>query len=225
VFILPPPEARNWAQGEGFMQPPGEYDSLQAGSFESGELGIGDPKDFDYINGLRWISGWMDVENFSFYRLIYGQGLNPTHWYQIGEDQYDLVKQGALELWDTSELDGLYTLQLVVVDHDGIARIATQYVTVDNLKPEIEVIDPPQDETVRLSQVSNISFEVSVYDNVELSRVELYLDGRRKKTLTEAPFTFDIPITTSGVIEFSAKAFDLAGNESMSDVIHISVLE
>jgi len=225
VFMLPPPEARFWAQGEGIIQPPTEYDTLQVASSVHGDVGIENPKGFAYIHGLNWISGWMKVEDFSTFRLQYGRGLNPTHWYQIGEDHYELVEQGTLALWDTSNLDGLYALQLIVVDQDRIAQIATQYVTVDNLNPEIEVLDPQPEQEFHLSHDHSFIFEVSVIDNIGIARVELYLDGKRVDTKLEAPFAVQIPISRSGEIELIAKAYDLAGNESVSDVVSISILE
>jgi membrane peptidoglycan carboxypeptidase len=224
VFMIPPPEAWNWAEAEGLMQPPDEYDSI---TLDDGSKNIGfeSPEHFEYIRGRNWISGWMEVENLSHYRVLFGQGLNPTHWYQIGEDQGAPVERGILTLWDTSGLEGLYTLQLIVVDQEGIAQIATRYVTIDNVKPEILVKGPQPGETFHLSQHEYVFYEVAVTDNLGISRVEIYLDNKRIKTIFAAPFVIEIPITESGVVQISAIAYDLAGNESQSEVLKVSILD
>jgi len=225
VFMLLPPEARDWAQAKGIMGPTLEYDTLQDLPYENRAVGIDSPREFAYLTGKNWISGWMDVEDFSFYRLQYGQGLNPTHWYQIGEDHLEPVEHGVLTLWDTSALEGLYTLQLIVVDNDGIAQIATRFVTVDRSKPEIEVLTPQEGQEFSQSADRTIQFEVSVTDNIGISRVEMYLDGKKIGTIFDEPFRIQIPLSRSGTIRLNAKTVDFAGNVSQSEIVTLKILE
>jgi hypothetical protein len=223
VYFLDPPEVGAWGLGEGRGKPPIEYDSLPASSIRNEEVGIQNPENFDYIKGLFWITGWLKAENFSFYRLQYGFGLNPTHWYQIGEDRYDFIAEGELALWDTSELDGLVALQLLVVDKDGITQIATHYVTIDNELPTVAVLHPKDGATFFASEDKHIEFEVLVSDNIGISRVEFYLNEGRVGTRYEVPFSTRLSISEGEELELSATAYDLAGNESRSEVVRIEV--
>jgi len=51
---------------------------------------------------------------------------------QIGADSRSLLKEGILTEWDTSGLNGLYALQLLVVHSDNGITTATVMVTIKN---------------------------------------------------------------------------------------------
>jgi hypothetical protein len=116
--------------------------------------------------------------NFAFYRLEFGEGLNPSAWSQIGGDHYNQVDNNVLEFWDVRGLkDGLYTLQLTVVDQGQNFRRATIYVTVDNTPPEAYVGHPWPGRVYELESAdewANLNADVS--DNVQIDKVEFYLD-------------------------------------------------
>jgi hypothetical protein len=40
-------------------------------------------------------------ENFDYYRLQFGPGLNPSSWIQIGENVHEPATEGKLADWDT----------------------------------------------------------------------------------------------------------------------------
>jgi hypothetical protein len=114
---------------------------------------------------------------FNFYRLEFGEGLNPSAWSQIGGDHYNQVDNNVLEFWDVRGLqDGLYSLKLSVVEHSQNVKQATIYVTVDNQPPEAIVSYPWPGRVyqVEADEWANLTADVS--DNVQIDKVEFYLD-------------------------------------------------
>jgi membrane peptidoglycan carboxypeptidase len=225
VYFVPPSEALEWSREAGYLQPPDEYDTLTVHTLEGDHVQIDMPQDFDYIRGSKWISGRAKVDRFRYYRLQYGEGMNPTHWFQIGENQYTPVSEGTLLLWDTNPLDGLYALQLIVVDQDGIAYLDTKYVTVDNEKPEVVLLCPESTMGIELDEGQSLTCDVQASDNVDISKVEFYIDELRIKIDVTAPFSLQLEADGlwSGIL--SARVYDLAGNFSQSDGIPISIVE
>ena len=69
-------------------------------------------------------------------------GLNPQAWFQVGQDITTTVSAGPLAAWDTETLDGLYTLQLLVVDQDQQLHTNSLLVTVSNQPPLVKVLYP-----------------------------------------------------------------------------------
>ncbi len=131
VYMLVPPEAQAWAAATGLESPPTTYDTLQPAPNRD-TLAITSPVMFAEIKGTVNIIGSAGGENFASYRLQYGQGLNPTHWVLIGENTSTPLKDGLLAEWNTSGLQGLYTLQLIVVDLDGrVESTAVQVRIID----------------------------------------------------------------------------------------------
>jgi hypothetical protein len=90
---------------------------------------IASPEMFSEVRGNVPVTGTAAGEDFLFYRLQYGQGLNPQAWVQIGDDSTIPVTDGLLGEWDTAGLDGLYVLQLQVVRTDQSLKTDTVVVT------------------------------------------------------------------------------------------------
>jgi membrane peptidoglycan carboxypeptidase len=224
IFFVAPAEAVEWAREAGYPQPPNEYDSLDITPAKADVI-IDIPRSFDIIRGKKWVSGRMNVDNFRYFRLVYGKGLNPTHWYQIGEDNYKPVIEGTLALWDTRDLDGLYTLQLMVVDQDGVAHIATQYVTIDNQPPDIILLCTQGADPIHLDKGQSCTCESDVSDNMGISKVEFYFQGKRIGTDFNFPFSVTVYPDALGESELVARAYDLAGNLSESESVRILVVE
>jgi penicillin-binding protein 1C len=178
VYEVYPPEAADWVRQQGIPQPPTQRDEIYGCSPEGGEVVLLEPTLGDHVRQVVAIRGNARSGNFAFYRLEFGEGLNPSAWSQIGGDHYNQVDNNVLEFWDVRGLqDGLYTLQLTVVDHDQGFRRATSYVTVDNTAPQAAVSYPWPDRVYELEAAdewANLAAEVS--DNVQIDKVEFYLD-------------------------------------------------
>jgi penicillin-binding protein 1C len=178
VFEIYPPEAADWVREQGIPQPPTQRDEIYGCSPEGGEVVILDPTLGGHVREVVPIRGNARSGNFAFYRLEFGEGLNPSAWSQIGGDHYNQVDNNVLEFWDVRGLkDGLYSLQLTVVDQSQNFRRATIYVTVDNTPPEAYVGYPWPGRVYELESAdewANLNADVS--DNVQIDKVEFYLD-------------------------------------------------
>jgi membrane peptidoglycan carboxypeptidase len=130
VFMVPPEEAREWANEAGLPVPPQMYDSIQPGAADS-DARITSPITFADARGKITIKGSAGGEDFSFYRLQAGRGLNPREWVLIS-DGTTPISNTTLGAWDTSGLDGLYTIQLIVVRGDQSLTTTAVFVVIDH---------------------------------------------------------------------------------------------
>ena len=178
VYEIYPPEAADWVREQGIPQPPTQRDEIYGCSPEGGEVVILNPMLGGHVNAVVPIRGNARSGNFAFYRLEFGEGLNPSAWSQIGGDHYNQVDNSVLEFWDVRGLkDGLYSLQLTVVDQSQNFRRATIYVTVDNTPPEAYVGYPWPGRVYELESADEwANLNASVSDNVQIDKVEFYLD-------------------------------------------------
>jgi len=93
-------------------------------------INITSPELFAEVSDVVKIIGTASGENFSYYRVQVGRGLNPQTWMQIGGDVITPVESGLLAEWDTKNLSGLYAVQLQVVRTDQIVDSTVIQVTV-----------------------------------------------------------------------------------------------
>ena len=179
VYEVYPPEAADWVREQGIPQPPTQRDEIYGCGPESGEVAILDPTLGGHVSQVVSIRGNARSGDFNFYRLEFGQGLNPSAWSQIGGDHYNQVTDDVLEFWDVRGLqDGLYTLQLTVVDHSQNVSRATIYVTVDNELPVATVGYPWPGRVYELEWDEWANLTADVSDNVQIDKVEFYLDDQ-----------------------------------------------
>jgi hypothetical protein len=190
---------------------------LETISEQDQNANITSPLLFSSVYGKVPVLGTASGLNFDFFRLQAGQGLNPTAWLLLGEDQHKPVKDGQLGVWDTTGLDGLYALQLVVVDQDKKVNTSTIQVTVDNQPPEVAIRSPEQGQDFAYPETKTITLQAEASDNLELERVEFYLDGQLINTLNQPPFAVSWT-TRPGEHRLVVKAVDRAGNTSQETV-------
>jgi membrane carboxypeptidase/penicillin-binding protein PbpC len=129
VYMVFPEEARGWAVTAGLDVPPSSYDAIQAPPVNP-FANITAPKLFSDVNGKVLILGAASGDDFLYYRVQVGKGLNPQEWIQLGDDQFTPVDGGLLAEWDTTGLSGLFAVQLVVVRNDQVVDTAVIQVTV-----------------------------------------------------------------------------------------------
>jgi hypothetical protein len=127
------------------------------------------------------------------------------------------VSDGQLGVWDTSALNGLYAVQLMVVREDQSVERATLLVTVDNLAPDVQITSPHPAQEIIAAQRPRPVFSASVQDDLGVQRVEFWVDGREFTTLLQAPFAISWK-ATPGAHTLLVKAFDLAGNTDQAEV-------
>lgn len=217
VYFEPPPEVMDWWTANNQPLPPQEYDSVSRPEL-LGTAAILQPAPFAYVGGVVDIRGSMDPSNMQFYQLAYGQGLNPDQWTQIGGQQTEFTRGSSLGSWDTSGLDGLYSLRLTVVLNDNSVDSDVRQVTVDNIPPEITLFAGEPGKIYRWPDELTIELSADVRDNLAIDHVEFYHNGQFIGSDEEWPYGFSWDIDGAGNEIFSAVAFDAVGNQSNSEI-------
>ncbi len=130
--------------------------------------------------------------------------------------------------WDTtSAANGAATLQATAVDSSGNATTTSVSVTVNNVSPNTSDTMPP---TVSITsptggKVGN-SFTVAAQasDNVGVTKVALYVDGKLIASDSSAPWSFSVNSRkwVSGTHTLMCKAYDAAGNVGSSAGVSVS---
>ncbi len=217
VFLVVPPEAAEWASAAGLPTPPDSYDLLLAPAQASDDSRISLPEMFGSVRGQVVIRGTAAGDDFEFYRLQVGKGLNPQEWLQLGEDVTSPVQNGRLGLWDTEGLSGLFAIQLLVVRQSQRVDTTTIQVTVDNEPPQIAILNPAEGEQYSLSDSRIVTLHVHGDDDLALSQVDFYIDGRLAATIRQPPFA--VPWNAEiGAHHLRVEAFDAAGNAAEAEV-------
>lgn len=129
TYMLIPQNARDWAVSAGLHIPPTSYDAIQAPPVNP-KVNITSPELFADVSDVVKIVGTASGDNFAYYRVQVGKGLNPQEWIQLGADVSTPVDSGVLAEWDTKGLSGLYAVQLQVVRKDQKVDTAVIQVTI-----------------------------------------------------------------------------------------------
>jgi membrane peptidoglycan carboxypeptidase len=213
VFMTVPPEAQQWARQAGLPIAPENYDAIASDAQTNPNVHLNSPAMFAYVRGVVPILGTASGSDFNFYRVQAGAGLNPQQWVQLGEDSSTPVEQGKLATWDTRNLSGLYTLQLLVVRKDQRVESTILPVTIDNQPPQVSIQYPSDGQVVTLPASRTITFQIQASDDLALDTLQVYVDEQLVDSLTQAPFA--IPWQGfPGKHTLHVVATDKAGNSS-----------
>lgn len=221
VFMMVPPEARTWAESSGLPLAPEVYDVIQPPA-PSPDVHISSPAMFAYLRGKVSVRGSAAGRDLVSYRLQAGEGLNPKSWLQIGQESKNTVQEGDLGEWDTSGLNGLYALRLVVVRGDNRVENAILQVTVDNLAPKLSLTYPVNGQVFSSAKDFQITFQASVEDGVGVRRLEWILDDKALGENLVAPYSITWT-STPGEHILLLRATDLAGNQGESEQLKFTV--
>ena len=220
VYFNYPPEAVDWARAQGLPLPPTEYDSVEAARAPGlGEITA--PAGLARVRGALEVRGSLSDQVASF-MLEYGAGINPERWIAIGGG--DATGRGAdtlLGRWDTTGLNGLYTLRLGFILANQTFQTHTVQVTVDNLPPTVRIVSPAPGAEM---QPGTLRLEVEAADEIELDRVEFYWNDRLLTTFDTAPFVFEWQVIQTGSQVFHAIGYDAAGNSVRTETITVTVI-
>ncbi|MCJ7737342.1 MAG: hypothetical protein MUQ10_08535, partial [Anaerolineae bacterium] len=230
VLEVYPPEASDWIaslpEDRRPAIPPTEYDTIYGPTQNDAEVAIISPGPYSYVRATVPITGNARGGDFNFYRVVFGHGLNPTEWVQIGPDHPDQVDKNVLEFWDTSGLDGLYSLRLSAVDHSNGLRETTIQVTVDNIAPKLNLTYPIDGSGYEYGYDEWVNVNAEVLD-YSIAQVEFYVNpgGPTEGEVppfavrSVAPFNVNWIIDGAGRYTFWVVAVDAAGNETRSDPV------
>jgi len=222
VYLIPPAAASAWAQASGIEKPPTEYDTYLAGETGTTQANITRPEMFETVRGEVTLRGAASMPGFEYYRLQYGLGLNPARWIQIGDDRRTPVTSGTLAVWDTTGLEGLYSVQLVVVYGEGQVIADAVQVTVDNSAPRVRLVLPLPGTADDVAPGDPMVIEAEVFDEMGIGRVEVLIDGKVVGTVTEAPYSLRW-LAEAGEHEITVRAVDQAGNSGTSTPVRVVI--
>jgi membrane peptidoglycan carboxypeptidase len=222
VYQILPAEAADWVREQGIPQPPTEYDTVSAPT-TLGPVVISEPLPFSYVKGAVSIKGNATDPYFRLFRIAYGEGLNPTDWLQIGQDNFSPISGNKeLGIWDARMLDGLYSLRLTVMRGNNSLVEQIIQVTVDNTPPQIQILTPTNEQNFSLDD-EFVIIQPLVADNISMSKVEFYVDDQLIATSTIAPFNERWIFSEPGVHYIQLRAYDAAGNTTVSERVKITV--
>jgi len=229
VFEIYPAEAADWVRENKIPQPPTEYDTTFGPGPGQEEVSIISPTAYVYLRGgLVPIMGRAKGPDFAYYRLEYGQGLDPSAWIQIGPNHDQPQENGFLENWDVSSLEGIYTLQLSVMAKNGSVRQNSIQVVVDKTPPKVQLSFPRAGAVYYMKEDEYVGIQAEAVDNISMERVEFYLDGQLLGLSTVAPYSkrWTIYMFSAGLESHTvhAIAYDMAGNSAQSEKVTFRVL-
>ena len=223
VYLALPPEAAAWAEQAGLERPPQEYDTLYVQAVDP-EVRVTAPEPFATLRATVSVRGDAHPPGLDFFRLQFGEGLNPTRWVQIGADARLAVIEGVLGRWDTRGLAGLYTLQLVAVLDDGVVRSAAVPVRIDNQPPTLRLVAPLPGEHFTWPEEAEVVIQVEVEDDLGVERVEFFVGTQRVAVVTAAPYSTRWTLGPDGLHSVWARAYDTGGNRAESERVTIRVV-
>ncbi|HOT91609.1 MAG TPA: transglycosylase domain-containing protein [Anaerolineae bacterium] len=232
VYMVLPPEAQDWINSlpeerRAELVPPTEYDTIYGPNQTQAEVAVISPTAYSYVKGVVPIIGNARGGNFAFYRLVFGKGLNPTEWMQIGPDHWNQVDNNILEFFDTTGIeDGLYTLQLQAVGQDQGVRLATLQFTIDNTPPKVDLTYPVDGSEYTYGVDEWVNLNAEVQDNYAVARVDFFKGDETEpfKVRNIAPFNVNWTLSGPGEYKFRVVAYDAAGNKTETEAVKIRVV-
>ena len=216
-FVPPAGNATDWWVANHQPLPPTEYDNVSRPQvFQTVRLTR--PALFDYVGGKVDVYADIDTRHMKFFQLEYGQGLNPTQWFTLGGQQTQFTSGSPVATWDTSGIDGLYSLRLAVVLDDNTRESDAVQVTVDNVSPTVTLNSVEPGKVYRWPGDNDVSLQADAEDNLTVKRVEFYHNNELLGSDLDWPFRLDWRITGLGQQTFTAIAFDGVGNQASSQL-------
>ena len=225
VYVVYPEAAADWVRENEIAQPPTEFDTITIDA-PTQNASISAPQQFDFVRGQVIITGTAQIDDFASYRLAYFEGLTPTNVQSLVDRETEPKENEPLAVWDVSQLEGLYTLLLTVLQNNGRFQEYSVHVTIDNTPPEAEIIFPLPNQEI-FTDEEWVIIQAQVSDNTSIDRVEFYADnaGVPFAISTVPPFTEKWTIRGTGCHSFKVIAFDAAGNETESTAVPICLVE
>ncbi len=212
VYLSVPLEARSWADQTGIETAPTLYDLEIPDEREDG-LSVTTPENYSFVKGRIRIIGSVPEDDFVTARLQYGMGLNPRSWIQIGPEITTPSFFTRLGTWDTTDLeDGIYALQLVLIQERQQIEKTSLVVSVDNTPPSMIFTTDLAGGQIPFQQGDEILFGVEFENNSEIDQVEFYLNGDLLSSRKVAPYIVPWSLVP-GEYELQITAQDQAGNE------------
>lgn len=127
--------------------------------------------------------------------------------------------------WDSnSVVDGAHTLKAVAYDLAGNSASTSISITVkntvDTIAPTVSITSPSSGS----SAGSKVNVSISASDNLGVTKVDLFVDGKLSNSSTRAPYQFSLSTRkwARGAHTLQAKAYDAAGNVGVSSIVTVN---
>ena len=214
VYLNVPSVAKAWAKEAAIGTPPVLYD-LEPSDLEDPTLQFTTPENLSFVRGRVRVKGAIPEEGFISARLQYGVGLNPRSWVQIGEDITSPSEGRTLGFWDTTSLaEGIYALQLVVIQENQEIMKRSLILSVDNTPPDMILITDLSGGEIPYQQGQDLFLEVRFPNPAEIEEVEFYLDDELLISRRVGPYIVPWRLAL-GTHTLEITARDQAGNRSL----------
>jgi membrane peptidoglycan carboxypeptidase len=197
LYQIYPLSAADWVREKQIPQPPTRQDDTCGAIEVAGDVAIGSPYMGQRVKGVVPIMGNARGPNFRAYTLEVASESAPNQWIPIGPEHGEQISNGQLEVWDTEGFDGLYTLRLAVMQHDGGTQTNNVQLAVDRNPPDVKIIHPTDGKPYVMEDDEYVSITAEARDTWEMDRVEFYLDGRKLGESTVSPYSLRWTITMS----------------------------
>jgi hypothetical protein len=134
---------------------------------------------------------------------------------QIGAESHTPITDGLLGDWDTTALNGLYSLRLMVVRSNQHIDQAVVQVTLDNTPPQVAITYPQAGQTIRAAQEPQVALQAQASDPF-LTKVDFYIDDVLVGKASVVPFGVVWNAKTGAHI-LKVVAIDQAGNTTETE--------
>jgi hypothetical protein len=156
-------------------------------------------------------------------------GVERVEFYIDGFSRQTVTTPPYDYLWNTNLVPAgnhnIYAKAFDLNNNSGISPIITVTVdtTIDNTPPVVNIINPPDGQIV--SGTVNIFAEAT--DNVQVERVEFFIDGLLESTASNSPFDYswNTALADTGIHNIFARAYDLSNNSAVSPAITVTVVQ
>ena len=132
-YALPGKEGLKWAQEHNIPQPPAEFCPVHTGP---ADVALFEPTPGSTVSGDVYVTGRINMPDFAYYQVEYGEGQDPIGWGLVAGPVYAPVDGGLLAVWNVAPLaDRDYSLRVVAFDQHGNGVEARTWVWVQNPTP------------------------------------------------------------------------------------------
>ena len=102
------------------------------------------------MRSILRIKGNVLIPDLNWYRVEYGEGLEPTRWTQIGSKlRTQPVANDVLDgVGYVPALTAPYTIRVTARDTSGQEQEVRAHVTIDNTVPQVELLSPREGTTI-----------------------------------------------------------------------------
>lgn len=117
----------------------------------------------------------------------------------------------------TGLAQGSHTISVTSKDsHSNISTPVTSTFSIDTTAPTISITNPQAGSIIK----GGVTISTSAADVSSISKVEIYIDGHLKSTLTTGPYNYywNTKGVTNGAHTISAKAYDTCNNSASASV-------